>query len=162
RADALQVYTDTRRVMVDELGIEPGAELRDLHHRLLAVDEPQPRQPAQQPATPPAQPSRRPIVPFLDEPLPAPISPAQLPADVAERAAMYRSVLASRRVLVVLDDAADAAQIQHLLPGSATCAVLVTSRRRLPEMQWDEQAELEGMSREEALTLFSRTIGAER
>ncbi|GAA3434278.1 AfsR/SARP family transcriptional regulator [Kutzneria kofuensis] len=253
RADALQVYTDTRRVMVDELGIEPGAELRELHHRLLAVDEPR-----QQPvAPPPAQPSRRPIVPFMDEPLPAPISPAQLPADVAdftgrtalvkrltamltprthrtappralvagiggvgktalavhaahqvrqhypdgqlyvdlrgagpdaadplnvlsaflrafgvspnstpadldERAAMYRSVLASRRVLVVLDDAADAAQIQHLLPGSATCGVLVTSRRRLPEMQWDEQAELEGMSREEALTLFSRTIGADR
>ncbi|MEV6606641.1 BTAD domain-containing putative transcriptional regulator [Kutzneria sp. NPDC051319] len=252
RADALQVYTDTRRVMVDELGIEPGSELRELHHRLLAVDEPRPAQPQ-----PPAQPSRRPVVPFMDEPLPAPVSPAQLPADVAdftgrtalvkkltamltprthrtappralvagiggvgktalavhaahqvrqdypdgqlyvnlrgagpdaadplnvlsaflrafgvspnstpadldERAAMYRSVLAQRRVLVVLDDAADARQIQHLLPGSATCAVLVTSRRRLPEMQWDEQAELEGMSREEALTLFSRTIGAER
>ena len=257
RADALQVYTDTRRVMVDELGIEPGSELRDLHRRLLAVDEPAQAQ-QQQPATPPpSQPSRRPIEPFMDEPLPAPVSPAQLPADVAdftgrtalvkrltamltprthrtappralvagiggvgktalavhaahqvrqdypdgqlyvdlrgagpdaadplnvlsaflrafgvspnstpadldERAAMYRSVLAARRVLVVLDDAADAAQIQHLLPGSATCAVLVTSRRRLPEMQWDEQAELEGMSREEALTLFSRTIGAER
>ncbi|QUQ70736.1 AfsR/SARP family transcriptional regulator [Kutzneria sp. CA-103260] len=258
RADALQVYTDTRRVMVDELGIEPGSELRDLHHRLLAVDEPPPAPQAQPTAPPPpVQPSRRPIVPFMDEPLPAPVSPAQLPADVAdftgrtalvkrltamltprthrtappralvagiggvgktalavhaahqvrqhypdgqlyvdlrgagpdaadplnvlsaflrafgvspnstpadldERAAMYRSVLASRRVLVVLDDAADAAQIQPLLPGSATCAVLVTSRRRLPEMQWDEQAELEGMSREEALTLFTRTIGAER
>ena len=251
RADALQVYTDTRRVMVDELGIEPGGELRDLHRRLLAVDDPQPQQL-------PAQSSRRrPVVPFMDEPLPGPVSPAQLPADVAdftgrtalvkkltamltprthrtappralvagiggvgktalavhaahqvrqhypdgqlyvdlrgagpdaadpinvlsaflrafgvspnatpadldERAAMYRSVLAARRVLIVLDDAADATQIQHLLPGSASCAVLVTSRRRLPEMQWDEQAELAGMSRDEALTLFSRTIGAER
>ncbi|REH55602.1 DNA-binding SARP family transcriptional activator [Kutzneria buriramensis] len=255
RADALAVYTDTRRVMVDELGIEPGSELRDLHRRLLAVDEPPVQQ--QPAAPPPVQPSRRPVVPFMDEPLPALIAPAQLPADVAdftgrtalvkkltamltprthrtappralvagiggvgktalavhaahqvrqdypdgqlyvdlrgagpdaadplnvlsaflrafgvspnstpadldERAAMYRSVLATRRVLVVLDDAADAAQIQHLLPGSATCGVLVTSRRRLPEMQWDEQAELEGMSRDEALTLFSRTIGAER
>ncbi|GIF13976.1 ATP-binding protein [Actinoplanes teichomyceticus] len=56
-------------------------------------------------------------------------------ADPAERVAQYRSSLAGRRVLVVLDNAASAEQIRPLLPGAASCAVLVTSRNRLTDLE---------------------------
>ena len=59
---------------------------------------------------------------------------AAVPETRAERVATYRTLLASRRVLVVLDDVADEAQIRDLIPASPACGVLVTSRRRLPEI----------------------------
>jgi DNA-binding SARP family transcriptional activator/tetratricopeptide (TPR) repeat protein len=57
-----------------------------------------------------------------------------VPERLAERLAMYRTLLADRRVLVVLDDAADGAQIRDLIPANPGCGVLATSRQRLPEI----------------------------
>jgi tetratricopeptide (TPR) repeat protein/transcriptional regulator with XRE-family HTH domain len=54
-----------------------------------------------------------------------------IPADTGERAAQYRTLLAGRRVLVLLDNASNAEQVRPLLPGSASCAAVVTSRDAL-------------------------------
>nr|WP_225955143.1 tetratricopeptide repeat protein [Kibdelosporangium phytohabitans] len=59
------------------------------------------------------------------------VPPDEIPARLAGRAALLRSVLAQRRVLVVLDNAANSGQVKHLLPGGCGCAVIVTSRNRL-------------------------------
>jgi DNA-binding SARP family transcriptional activator/tetratricopeptide (TPR) repeat protein len=58
----------------------------------------------------------------------------QVPDTKAERLASFRTVLAERRVLIVLDDAADGAQVADLVPGNPRCAVLVTAQRRFPEL----------------------------
>ncbi len=55
-----------------------------------------------------------------------------VPVDADERGALFRTLLADRRTLIVLDDARSAAQVRPLLPGVGCNAVLVTSRSRLP------------------------------
>ena len=58
-----------------------------------------------------------------------------VPENADERAAAYRTLLSERRVLVVLDDAADEDQVRSLLPAGPGCGVLVSSRRRLPDLE---------------------------
>nr|WP_306416600.1 BTAD domain-containing putative transcriptional regulator [Streptomyces sp. alain-838] len=82
-----------------------------------------------------------------------------VPAGLEERSALYRSVLHGRRVLVVLDHAKDAGQVQWLLPATQGCAVLVTSRRRMIDLPGAHLVELDEMSPVEALHLFSRITG---
>ncbi|MFE6409900.1 BTAD domain-containing putative transcriptional regulator [Streptomyces sp. NPDC057837] len=85
-----------------------------------------------------------------------------LPDDLTERAALFRSVLAQRRVLIVLDDAADLGQITPLLPGSPTCAVVVTSRSGLATLPVSLRVVLDPLPRQEALRLFTRLVGSPR
>lgn len=59
------------------------------------------------------------------------VPPQRIPADIDARAALYRDRLSGTRTLVVLDNAADEAQIRPLLPAAECCLVLITSRRRL-------------------------------
>ncbi|HEY5986011.1 MAG TPA: BTAD domain-containing putative transcriptional regulator [Streptosporangiaceae bacterium] len=85
-----------------------------------------------------------------------------IPVGDEERAACYRTRLAGRRVLIVLDDARDAAQVGPLLPGSATCAVLITARGRLPELPGAKVIDLAVLSLAEARSLFSRVADERR
>ncbi|GIF53495.1 DNA-binding SARP family transcriptional activator [Asanoa ferruginea] len=85
-----------------------------------------------------------------------------LPADVTERAGLYRSILADRRVLVVLDDARDAAQVRQLLPGPGRCTALVTSRRRLVDLAGARLVDLDLLSAGEAVELLAAVAGRAR
>ncbi|WP_326558457.1 BTAD domain-containing putative transcriptional regulator [Micromonospora sp. NBC_01796] len=85
-----------------------------------------------------------------------------VPDDVVERAALYRSRLADRRVLVVLDNAASEEQVRPLLPGAATCAVLVTSRARLTGVEGARWIDLDVFDPDNALRLLGRIAGEQR
>ncbi|MQS13817.1 AfsR family transcriptional regulator [Streptomyces kaniharaensis] len=238
QAESLGVYTDTRKLLIDELGVEPGAGLSAMHSRILAAD---------QTLTLPAAPVR-------DDGSPTPPPPAQLPADVSDfsgrsglvadlstvlmnatgqavvvtslagiggvgkttlavhvahrvrtefpdgqlyvdlrgagaspadpavvlgdflhtlgvtenpdsleqRAALYRSLLASRRMLILLDNARDAEQIRPLIPGVSGCAVLATSRSRLAGIPGAQLFDVEELTADEALSLFSAIVGEQR
>ncbi|KUL34240.1 AfsR/SARP family transcriptional regulator [Actinoplanes awajinensis] len=82
-----------------------------------------------------------------------------VPEDPAERTGMLRSELADRRVLVLLDNAAGEAQIRALLPSTADCAAIVTSRRRLPGLDGAHRIELGGLTEPEAITMFTTVRG---
>jgi len=85
-----------------------------------------------------------------------------IPADDDERAARYRTVLAGHRMLIVLDNARDAAQVRPLLPGTASCAVLVTTRSRMPDLASTRLVDLNVLADDEALILFTKVVGDER
>lgn len=228
KAEALAVYTDTRRLLAAELGVDPSAELAALHRRMLADDTPVPApaakllRPAQLPAdigdftgraaevgelTAVVRPGRTVVVSaiagiggvgktrlavraahlvrreFPDGQLyvdlmgmhARPLDPAHVlgsflralgvadvPEEASERAALYRSALAERRVLVLLDNAADVRQVKALLPGSPGCAVIVTSRARLVALESAHRLDLDVLDPGEALTLLARIAGEER
>ncbi|MGP4113295.1 BTAD domain-containing putative transcriptional regulator [Streptomyces sp. 4N509B] len=240
QAEALAVYKDARRVLVAELGVEPGPALAELHQKILNADEslnlagpppatvgaPPPIRPAQLPAAVPDFTGRIAFVSELGKELataggrvmavsavagiggvgkttlavqvahaarehfpdgqlyvdlqgagPEPAEPqavlgsflrtlgmpdSSIPEGVAERSALYRSLLDGRRILALLDNARDAAQVRPLLPGTAGCATLITSRQRMVDLAGAHLVDLDVMSREEALTLFTRIVGAER
>ncbi|ANW16800.1 AfsR/SARP family transcriptional regulator [Streptomyces clavuligerus] len=242
QAEALAVYADTRRLLADELGVDPRPELSRLQERILRADAGLTRpgtaaprfpvgapvlvRPAQLPSGVPDFTGHEDRVRELADWLADPGHPAvavcalagvpgvgkstlavhvahaarhrfpdgQLYIDLQRtepradrpgavlgaflhalgvpqsgipegreaRAALYRSVLAGRRLLVLLDNARDAAQIRPLLPGTAGCAVLVTSRTRMVDLAGARLIDLDVMSPEEALQLFTRIVGAER
>ncbi|MGH3761450.1 BTAD domain-containing putative transcriptional regulator [Actinophytocola sp.] len=87
---------------------------------------------------------------------------ARIPGTLEQRAALFRSATAGRELLVVLDDARDAAQVRPLLPGHAGCAVLVTSRSRLAALEATDRVPVEGLPAAEAVGLLSSMLGAER
>jgi DNA-binding SARP family transcriptional activator len=86
----------------------------------------------------------------------------KVPARDDERAALYRTTLTGRRVLILLDNAKDAAQVRPLLPGSSSCAVLVTTRNRTSDLASTRFFDLNVLEDTEALALFSRIVGEER
>ncbi|MEU8661357.1 ATP-binding protein [Actinoplanes philippinensis] len=86
----------------------------------------------------------------------------QMPADAEERAALYRSLLDRRRMLVLLDNAASAGQVRPLLPGSAGSVVVVTSRDGLPGLvvrHGARRLSLDVLRRDDALALLRRLAG---
>ena len=85
-----------------------------------------------------------------------------VPDDPIERAELYRSKLANRRVLVVLDDVSDEEQVLPLLPGSPHCAVITTSRTRLTGLPGAYCIDVETLDADQSIALLGRIIGADR
>ncbi|MGW3914840.1 BTAD domain-containing putative transcriptional regulator [Streptomyces sp. NPDC005070] len=242
QAEALAVFADTRRLLADELGVDPRQGLKELQQRILQADpglaEPSaPKaepvvalvRPAQLPATVTDFTGRASFVQELSDVLAAASSEegrvmavsalagiggvgkttlavhvahqargafpdgqlyvdlqgagsraaepetvlgaflralgtadSAIPDSLEERSALYRSVLDGRRVLVLLDNARDAAQVRPLLPGTEGCAALVTSRIRMVDLAGAHLVDLDVMSPEEALQLFTKIVGEER
>jgi transcriptional regulator with XRE-family HTH domain/tetratricopeptide (TPR) repeat protein len=90
------------------------------------------------------------------------VSGSAIPKATAQRAALYRSRLAGRRVLVLADDAASAAQVQPLLPGTGQSAVLITSRSGLAGPPGSRLFPLEPLTQAEAVQLLAKIVGEER
>lgn len=91
------------------------------------------------------------------------VAPRNLPEEPDAQAALYRSLLADRRVLLVLDNARDSAQVLPLLPAGGS--VLITSRNRLPELVVNAGAELiplGGLDSDETRQVLEAVLGAER
>ncbi|MFJ8534166.1 AfsR/SARP family transcriptional regulator [Streptomyces sp. NPDC093591] len=239
QAEALAVYADTRRLLADELGVDPRPGLKELQQRILRADPglAEPSAPVTEPPTAPVRPAQLPAtVPdftgraafvselsdvlasaegrvmavsavagiggvgkttlavhvahqargaFPDGQLYVDLQGAgaraaepetvlgsflralgtpdsAIPDSLEERAALYRSVLDGRRVLVLLDNARDAAQVRPLLPGMEGCAALVTSRVRMVDLAGAHLVDLDVMSPDEALQLFTKIVGEER
>jgi DNA-binding SARP family transcriptional activator/tetratricopeptide (TPR) repeat protein len=248
-AEALTVYADTRRLLVEELGVEPGPRLQRLHLDILAEAElgpehlgdappparvaaagPVPRQLPPPPRhfagrraelraltrlmTESAGPGRTVVVSAIDgtagigkttlavywahgvvdrfpdgqlyvnlrgfDPAGTPMEPGEalrgfldalgvppprVPYGLDAQAGLYRTLLADRRILVVLDNAADVSQVLPLLPSSPTALVLVTSRNRLTSLvaaQGAHPLALDLLSPAEAHELLARHLGPAR
>ncbi|MFF0298922.1 BTAD domain-containing putative transcriptional regulator [Kitasatospora sp. NPDC004614] len=241
QAESLGVYADTRKLLIEELGVEPGTALAAMHARILAGDPDlmavlavPPKLAAEEsaPFVPPAQlpadvsdfSGRSKIVNELRDVLRAgsgqavvvtslagiggvgkttlavhvahllrpdfpdgqlyvdlrgagasPADPAVVlgdflhalgapdaPDSLDQRAALYRSLLADKRMLILLDNARDAQQLRPLIPGVSGNAVMVTSRSRLAEIPGAHLVDIEELTPDEALALFSAIVGVER
>ena len=227
QADALEVYARARRVMVEELGLEPGHELQELHAAVLSGEAPawglSRRTPSQLPAAPAALIGREAELDTLDRLVggdagaPVVVSgdagsgktalvlqwahrhraefpdgqlfadlrgfsaeePARAldvlgafirgltdetpPPGLDERAALFRTLVHGRRLLLVLDNARSAAQVRHLLPGDDGCTVLLTSRESLSGLAVRHGArtlQLQALAEADAIALLERAVGA--
>jgi DNA-binding SARP family transcriptional activator len=85
-----------------------------------------------------------------------------IPGQLDERAALFRSRVADRRILVVLDDAADENQVAQVLPGDSRVAVLITSRVRLTALPGACHMELDALDPDSAAELVARVPGVRR
>ncbi|MEV4581475.1 BTAD domain-containing putative transcriptional regulator [Nonomuraea jabiensis] len=234
QAEALDRYERTRRRLAEELGADPGPDLRRLHLRMLSAETtltPRPVPvPRQLPPPPPSFAGRSRELAALDrimaapgdkvvisaiggtggvgktwlalhwahgnlprfpdgqlyvnlrgfDPSDAPMPPetavhgfldalgvdaAAVPVGLEAQAALYRSLVAGKRMLIVLDNARDTDQVTPLLPGSPSCAVLVTSRRQLPGLITGHGARpipLDTFDPDEARQAITRLLGEER
>jgi tetratricopeptide (TPR) repeat protein len=93
------------------------------------------------------------------------VVPAGIPSDLDARAGLYRSLVADRRLLIMLDNAASADQVRPLLPNSPTCVVIVTSRNRLDGLIVREGANriaLDVLPDSDARDLLAQRITADR
>jgi DNA-binding SARP family transcriptional activator/Tfp pilus assembly protein PilF len=235
QADALDAYQRIYRLLDQELGVQPGPALQQLHQQILAADPtltpppdtttPTPRRVRQLPAPPPMFTGRTREVATLDQvhdastvvisaidgmagigktalavhlahriadryphgqlfidlhghtPGMAPREPAdaldhllralgvpgpQIPADLEDRAALYRTRLADQKMLILLDDAATETQVAPLLPGSPGCLVLITSRHRLAGLDHTHTLSLDTLPAPDAARLLVQTAGQDR
>jgi tetratricopeptide (TPR) repeat protein len=90
------------------------------------------------------------------------VPPGQVPVDLDEQAALYRSLMAGRRMLVLLDNAASADQVRPLLPGDPGCEVVVTCRGWLSSVDGASHLRLDVLSEQEAVALLGRLAGPDR
>jgi DNA-binding SARP family transcriptional activator len=246
QAEALEVYRQARAILIDEVGIEPGQELRELERAVLSNDRsldlrsagPGPADPAPEELTAvPRQlpgtvadfvgrdddiadivrsltgrrsPAVRYAVPIVaisgrcgvgkstlalrvahelgstfvdghmyvdlagpdgDESAPAllgrflralGVPDTLLPNRLDERVEMYRSRLAGKRVLLVLDGVTSEEQVTPLLPGSPSCGVIVTSRTRLAGLPGAHRVDVGTLDDETSTELLARLVGAQR
>jgi DNA-binding SARP family transcriptional activator len=86
----------------------------------------------------------------------------QIPDTIGERAALWQAQLGRRRAVVILDDAAGFDQIRPLLPVAGQCLILITARRRLPDLEGARTLTLDALSTDDAIALFRRIAGQAR
>jgi DNA-binding SARP family transcriptional activator len=86
----------------------------------------------------------------------------EVPASTVERSALFRSALASRRVLIVLDGVRSEWQVRPLLPGTPGCAVLITARPRLTGLESADHLPLDVLTLDDSVRLLARIVGAGR
>lgn len=90
------------------------------------------------------------------------VSAPEIPPDLAGRADLFRCHVSGRRILIVLDDAADEFQVKPLLPGSPKCAVVITARRRLALLEGAGRIEVGPLTREESVEFVQQTLDEKR
>ncbi|MGW7443031.1 ATP-binding protein [Kitasatospora sp. NPDC054795] len=90
------------------------------------------------------------------------VADAAVPAGTEERAGLYRALVRERRLVLVLDNAADEGQVRPLLPGSGPAVTIVTSRNVLPGLESVHRLSLDVLSPAEAAGLLARIAGRER
>ncbi|SDC76394.1 AfsR/SARP family transcriptional regulator [Actinokineospora iranica] len=90
------------------------------------------------------------------------VAGSDLPATVADRAALFRRTVAGRRLVIVLDNARNETQVRPLLPDDPHCLVIITSRSRLTGIDGATPVELDFFSTETAVEMLGKIIGADR
>ncbi|MFF6960855.1 tetratricopeptide repeat protein [Streptomyces sp. NPDC008317] len=90
------------------------------------------------------------------------IPPGEIPHDLPERTALWRTVLTGKRAVIVLDDAQNSEQVVPLLPDDSASLVLITSRHRLTELPSARPMFVDVLPLDDAIGLFRRLVGPER